>query len=118
MKKTLLILVLVALTAILLEFFGWWWAMPVAGLVGGFILQSVKKGFLFGGLSVMLAWVVFIAGFAATSSVGKLLVVLSGVLGLDASLAFVPALLALVVAFILGGLGGLTGGFLSQSINN
>jgi hypothetical protein len=117
MKKNLLTLVLVVITAVLLEFLGWWWAMPFAGLLGGLILHNGRNGFLFGGLSVMLAWVVFIVGFAATSSVGKLLVVLSGVLGLDAPLAFVPALLALVVAFILGGLGGLTGGFLSQSIN-
>lgn len=118
MNKTLLTLALVVLTAILFEFFGWWWAMPIAGLLGGWLFHNGKQGFLFGGLSVMLAWVVFIVAFAATSPVGKLLVVVSGVLGLDASLAFIPALLALIVAFILGGLGGLTGGLISQSLGN
>jgi hypothetical protein len=118
MKKTLLILALVVVLAILLEFFGWWWAMPAAGLLGGWLLNSGKQGFLYGGLSVTLAWVVFIVGFAATSPFGKMLVVVSGVLGLDASLAFVPALLALIVAFFLGGLSGLTGGLFAQSLRN
>jgi hypothetical protein len=118
MKKTLLILGLVAIIAFLLEFLGLWWAMPVAGLLGGWMLHNGRQGLVFGGLSVMLAWVVFMAGFAAVSPIGKLLVVVSGVLGLDASLAFVPALLALIVAFLLGGLGGLTGGWLAQSLSD
>ena len=100
------------------EFFGLWWAMPVAGLMGGLMLNSGRQGFLFGGLGVTLAWAAFVFVFTVTSPVGKLLTILSGVLGLDASLAFVPALLALVVAFLLGGLGGLTGGYLAQPKSN
>jgi hypothetical protein len=114
-KKILITLALVTLIAIILEFSGWWWAMPVAGLLGGWILRSGRQGLVVCGLSVMLAWLAFIVGFAVTSPVGRLLVVFSGVLGLDSSMAFVPALLALIVAFILGGFGGLTGGLLARS---
>jgi len=115
MKNTWIAVVLVALAAFVLELFGWWWAMPIAGLIGGWFLRSGKGGFIFGGLGAAIAWLAFIVFFAFTSPVGKLLVVLSGVLGLDASLAFVPALLALIIAFLLGGLGGLTGGLFVQS---
>jgi len=79
-------------------------------------LHNGKQGFVFGGLGATIAWLVFIIFFAVTSPVGKLLVVVSGVLGLDASLAFVPALLAIIVTFLLGGLGGLTGGLFAQSV--
>ena len=72
----------------------------------------------FGVLNVMPAWIVFIMGFAATSRAGKLLDIVSGVLGLDASLAFVPALLSLIVAFLPGGLGSLTGGYITKSTGN
>ena len=72
----------------------------------------------FGGLNVLLAWIVFIMGFTTTSTVGKLLVAVSGVLGLDASIAFIPALLSLIVEFKLVGLGCLTGGCIANSIGN
>jgi len=115
MKNVWIAMVLVALVAFIFELFGWWWAMPIAGLIGGWMLHNGKQGFVFGGLGGAIAWLVFVISFAVTSPVGKLLVVLSGVLGLDASLAFVPALLAIVLAFLLGGLGGLTGGLFAQS---
>ncbi|HUH97952.1 MAG TPA: hypothetical protein VLZ89_11370 [Anaerolineales bacterium] len=114
MKNTWIALVVVALAAFVLELPGWWWAMPIAGLIGGWIRHDGRGGFVLGGLGTTLAWLVFLIFFAVTSPIGKLLVVVSGVLGLDASLAFVPALLALIAAFLLGGLGGLTGGLFSQ----
>ncbi|HUI90046.1 MAG TPA: hypothetical protein VLX61_15110 [Anaerolineales bacterium] len=116
MKNTWIAVVLVALAAFVLELFGWWWAMPIAGLIGGWLLRNGKQGFVFGGLGAMAAWLAFVVFFAFTSPMGKLLVVVSGVLGLDASLAFVPALLAILVAFLLGGLGGLTGALFAQSV--
>jgi len=116
MKNIWLALTLVTLAGFVLELFGWWWAMPIAGMIGGWILHNGKGGFAFGGFGAAIAWLVFMLFFTVTSPVGKLLVVVSGVLGLDASLAFVPALLAVIVAFLLGGLGGLTGGLISDSI--
>ncbi len=116
MKNIWIALVLVALAAFVLELFGWWWAMPIAGLIGGWMLHNGKQGFVFGGLGATIAWLLFIIFFAVTSPIGKLLVVVSGVLGLDASLAFVPLLLALIVAFLLGGLGGMTGGLFAESV--
>ncbi len=115
MKNTWMAFVLVALAAFVLELFGWWWAVPIGGWIGGWILHNSKQGFVFGGLRATIAWLVFIICFAVTSPVGKLLVVVSGVLGLDASLAFVPALLAIFVAVLLGDLGGLTGGLFAQN---
>ncbi len=103
------------LAALLLEVVGWWWAMPIAGLIAGLRLASPKKGFLFGGLGVLLAWLLFIAFYATTSPLGELLAVFSGILGLGASLSFVPVLLASILAFLMGGLGGLTGGFAAQA---
>lgn len=115
MKNTWMILGTTVLAALILEWLGWWWAMPAAGLLAGWFLASGKRGFLFGGLGVTLAWLAFIIVFAATSPLGKLLVVFSGILGLSAPLAFVPVLLALIAAFVLGGLGGLTGGLAAQA---
>jgi hypothetical protein len=88
--------------------------MPFAGLIPGWLLASGKRGFLLGGLGVVLAWLILIAVRAASVPLGGLLVTFSGILGLGASLAFVPLLLAALVAFLLGGLGGLMGGFAAQ----
>jgi len=104
-----------ASTALVLEWCGWWWAMPIAGFVAGWMLASGNRGFLFGGLGVMLAWLVSIGGRTAAAPLGRLLVVFSGMLGLDPSLAFVPVLLTIILAFLLGGLGGLTGGLAAQA---
>jgi len=104
-----------ASTALVLEWFGWWWAMPIAGLVAGWMLASGNRGFLFGGLGVMLAWLVLIGVPTAAAPLGRLLVVFSGILGFGASLAFVPVLIAILLAFLLGGLGGLTGGLAAQA---
>jgi hypothetical protein len=115
MKNNWMALGVAAVIALVLEWFGWWWAMPIAGLVAGWMLASGKRGFLLGGLGVTLAWLVYIGVYAVTSPLQQLLVVFSGILGLSASLSFVPVLLALIVAFVLGGLGGLTGGLVAQA---
>ncbi len=115
MKNIWMALIATLITATILEWLGWWWAMPVAGLIAGWMLASGKRGFLYGGLGVMISWLVFVIIFAATSPLGKLLVVFSGILGLDSALSFVPVLLALLVAFLLGGFGGMTGGLAAQA---
>ncbi len=104
-----------AISALVLEFFGLWWAMPVAGFLGGRKLRQGGAGFLWGGLGAALAWLVYILVFLIIAPTGKLLAVLAGILGLGTDLAVVPAILALVLAFLLGGLGGLTGGWYMQS---
>ncbi len=86
----------------------------MAGLIAGWMLASGKRGFLFGGLGVTMSWLAFIVFYAATSPLGKLLAVFSGILGLDSALSFVPVLIALLVAFLLGGFGGMTGGLAAQ----
>jgi hypothetical protein len=115
MKNNWMALGVAVLMALVLEWFGWWWAMPIAGLAAGWMLANGKRGFLLGGLGVTLAWLAYIAIYAITSQLQQLLVVFSGILGLSASLAFVPVLLALIVAFVLGGLGGMTGGLAAQA---
>ena len=112
MKKSLFPFLAAALAALILELPGWWWAMPLAGFIAGFMVAKGVRGFLLGGLGVMAAWAIYIFFFASTSPLGELLTVFSGILGLPSSLAFVPVLLALVAAFLLGGVGGLTGAML------
>jgi hypothetical protein len=114
-KKFFALLALVGV-AFLLEYFGWWWAMPLVGVAAGWVWKDARRGVLFGGLAVTLAWSVFIIFYALTSPLPRLLTLFSGILGLDAPLAFVPLLLALVVAFLLGGLGGWTGAWLEEAL--
>lgn len=116
MKKSLLFPFLATLLiAVTLEYFGWWWAMPIAGLIAGWALNNGKRGFLFGGLTVSLAWGIWLGILAALSPLGRLSALFAGILGLDAALAFLPFLLALLVAFVLGGLGGWTGAWLKEA---
>lgn len=115
MKPFLTAIFLTAATALIFEAPGWWWAMPVAGLIGGWLMGRGSRGFLAGGLGVSLVWAVFILFFSLSSPLGNLLRVFSGILGLDATLAFLPIVLALVVAFLLGGLGGLTAGWYMEA---
>ncbi len=115
MNKLITAIFLTAASALILESPGWWWAMPIAGLIGGWLVKRGGKGFIVGGLGVTLIWAAFIVFFAISSPLGSLLQIFSGILGLDSALAFVPILLALIVAFLLGGLGGLTGGWLMES---
>jgi hypothetical protein len=116
MNKTFLSLIALAVAAFVLEYFGWWWAMPLVGLLAGWAWKDGRRGFVLGGLAVSLAWGVFIVFYAITSPLGRLLNLFSGILGLDAPLAFVPLLLALIVAFLLGGLGGWTGAWLKEAM--
>ncbi len=108
-------ILLTAATALILTAPGWWWAMPVAGLIGGWMTGRGGRGFLAGGLGVALVWAAFVLFFAISSPLGALLKVLAGILGLGSALAFVPVVLALILAFLLGGLGGLTAGWFMET---
>ena len=114
MKTFLAGLGLVFLIAVLLELPGLWWAMPLAGLTGGYWVRQAGKGFLAGGLGVALAWGAYFVYFAATSPLGALANLFASILGLPQGAGFAPIGLALLVAFSLGGMGGLCGGFLRQ----
>ena len=109
MKKTLPLFLSTTLIAFVLEYPGWWWAMPLVGFGAGFIIGKGGKSLLIGGLGVATAWAVYLISYAVNYPLKELLTVFSGILGLPASLSFVPVLLALIIAFLLGGLGGLTG---------
>ena len=107
-------LIIALAAALLFEYFGLWWAMPIAGLLGGLLARGGGRGFLAGGLGAALAWGIYLVIFAFTRPVGPLLTVFAGILDLGAGLAWVPVLLALLIAFLMGGLGGLTGAWLRQ----
>ncbi len=113
MRKFIIALLLSAALGFIFELPGLWWLMPVAGAVGGWIVQKGDEGFLAGGLGVTIAWGAYLLYFSLFSPIGRLMEIFSGILGLESSLAFVPVLLALIVAFLLGGLGGLCGAFIN-----
>ncbi len=115
MNKFLTAIFLTSATALILEAPGWWWAMPAAGLIGGWLIRRGGKGFLAGGLGVTLVWAAFVLFFSMASPLASLLKVFSGILGLEPALAFIPVILAMLVAFLLGGLGGLAGGWYAES---
>ena len=74
MKNIWIAFGIAALAAIVLEYFGLWWAMPIAGLIAGWMIANGGRGFLFGGLGVALTWIIYIVFFA-----GKLRGAKSGV---------------------------------------
>ena len=106
--------VVVLVGAIALEIAGLWWLMPVAGALGGYAIKRGGRGFLAGGLGVTAAWGGFLAMFAATSPVAALLRLFARIMELGDGLAFMPVVLALIVAFLLGGLGGLSGSLMAR----
>jgi hypothetical protein len=113
MKNFLIGLALTLAAAFALETAGVWWAMPVAGALGGWWLKKGGRGFLAGALGVTLVWGAYVAVFAAASPLGGLLRLFAGIVELGDSLAFVPVVLALVIAFLMGGLGGVTGAMIA-----
>ena len=108
---------LVIVIALVLELPGWWWGMPVAGLVGGWWIKHAGRGFLAGGLGVALAWAGFLIFFSVTSPLCALAGLFAGILGLGEGLGFVPVALALIIAFLMGGLGGLCGAMMRGLVN-
>ncbi|MBI3760922.1 MAG: hypothetical protein HY260_03545 [Chloroflexi bacterium] len=114
MKSFLIGLGAVLVAAFAFELAGVWWAMPIAGAIGGYWTKKGGQGFLVGALGVTIVWGLFLAAFAVISPLGALLRLFAGVVELGDSLAFVPVALALMIAFLLGGLGGVTGALISQ----
>jgi hypothetical protein len=114
MMKNFLIGVAVTLVAAFaFELAGVWWAMPIAGAIGGYWVRKGGQGFLAGALGVTMVWGAYLALFAAISPLGELLRLFAGIVELGDTLAFLPVVLALVIAFLMGGLGGVTGAMIA-----
>ena len=114
MMKNFLIGVAVTLVAAFaFETAGVWWAMPIAGAIGGYWVRKSGRGFLAGALGVTMVWGAYLALFAAISPLGELLRLFAGIVELGDALAFLPVVLALVIAFLMGGLGGVTGAMIA-----
>lgn len=113
MKNLLIGVVITLAAAFAFETAGVWWAMPIAGAIGGYWVRKGGQGFLAGALGVAIVWGAYLAVFAATSPLGELLRLFAGIVELGDSLSFVPIVLALVMAFLMGGLGGVTGAMIA-----
>lgn len=114
MKNFLIGVAVTAVSAFLFEMTGAWWAMPVAGAFGGYWVKKGGQGFAVGAAGVALVWGAFLAMTAAISPVGALLRLFAAIVELGDSLDFAPVVLALVVAAVLGGAGGLTGALIAE----
>ena len=108
MKNFLVGVAVTLVAAFAFETAGVWWAMPIAGAFAGWWIRKGGPGFLAGALGVTIVWGAYLAMFAAISPLGELLRLFAGIVELGDSLAFVPVVLVLVIAFLMGGLGGVT----------
>lgn len=113
MKNFLVGVAVTLVAAFAFETAGVWWAMPIAGAIGGYWVRKGGQGFLAGALGVTMVWGAYLAMFAAISPLGELLRLFAGIVELGDALAFVPVVLALVIAFLMGGLGGVTGAMIA-----
>ena len=113
MKNFLIGVAVTLVAAFAFETAGVWLAMPIAGAIGGYWVRKGGQGFLAGALGVTIVWGAYLAVFAAVSPLGALLRLFAGIVELGDSLSFVPVALALVTAFLMGGLGGVTGGMIA-----
>ena len=113
MKNFLIGVAVTLVAAFAFELAGVWWAMPIAGAIGGYWVRKGGQGFLAGALGVTIVWGAYLAVFAAISPLGELLRLLAGIVELGDTLAFLPVVLALVIAFLMGGLGGVTGAMIA-----
>ncbi len=113
MKSFLIGVVITLAAAFVFETAGLWWAMPIAGAISGYWIRKGGQGFLTGALGVTIVWSAYLAVFAATSPFGELLRLFAGIVELGDALSFVPVALALVMAFLMGGLGGVSGAMIA-----
>ncbi len=113
MKNLLVGVAVTLVAAFAFETAGVWWAMPIAGAIGGYWVRKGGRGFLAGALGVTIVWGAYLAMFAAISPLGELLRLFAGIVELGDALAFLPVVLALVIAFLMGGLGGVTGAMIA-----
>ncbi len=89
-----------------------WILMVGAGFLGGFLVKKGGKGFLVGFLGVIVAWLIYLLVFMVISPFYQFADVLAGLFGLS-GMGIVVIVLALLIGGLVGGFGGLNGGFIA-----
>lgn len=105
------VLPLTAILAYLLTLTGLWQLMLVAGLLAGVLLKRPGRAFLVGLGAGALAWGVPLGLSAFVYPLGEASTVFLGILGLPASVSFLPFVLAVLVSGLTTALGALLGAY-------
>lgn len=105
------VLPLTGILAYLLTLTGIWQLILAAGVLGGLLLKRAGRAFLVGFVAGALAWGIPLGLSALVYPLGRASELLVGILGLSASLSFLPAVLALLIAGLTTALGALLGAY-------
>ncbi len=95
---------------------GLWWAPLLAGFVIGVILRGGRVIVVTAGLVVVLGWALPLAWQALHNPIGKVAMVVAGILGLNTTSGPVVIVVTLVLALLLGLAGAWVGAALRRLI--
>lgn len=108
------VLPLTVILAFLLTLTGVWQLIFLAGVAGGLLLRHPRNALLLGLGSGLAAWSVPLAWLFAYFPTGEAAALFVRILGLPTSFAFLPVLLALLLAAATVGLGAALGGYVAN----